>query len=298
MSYASMMQYKRKGEQYFRQGEFIHAEKAFNSALEEARLYQPANEYTAQQLKVMSTFYLTIGIYAKAEHYLIQALEIEENLVEQESMKIVETLNMLGLLYHLWKDYSRAEVTYRRAIKLEKQAQYLRYPQYDSNLMHQTHHHLAMVLCAQGRQNEAFPVCSSTCANEISTRGPRASSLSTDLHNLAVQYCSQNRVVELQKINRWVLDLALEQLQKKYLDSTFREAIQNRQRLTNTTWFNAQYESLISMDEVWRPSVVYRHPENSLNRLEQHIADPMSNRGSSNPEDSWRPNPSLTARKN
>ena len=99
MSYASMMQYKRKGEQYFRQGEFIHAEKAFNSALEEARLYQPANEYTAQQLKVMSTFYLTIGIYAKAEHYLIQALEIEENLVEQESMKIVETLNMLGLLY-------------------------------------------------------------------------------------------------------------------------------------------------------------------------------------------------------
>ena len=123
----------------------------------------------------------------------------------------------------------------------------------------------------QGRQNEAFPVCSSTCANEISTRGPRASS--------SVQICTILPCNIAHKTEWWNCRKSIGGFWILHWNS-FRRNIWTLHSGSNPEsseayqyhWFNAQYESLISMDEVWRPSVVYRHPENSLNRLEQHIA--------------------------
>jgi tetratricopeptide (TPR) repeat protein len=286
MKYAAIMKYKQSAEQFFKQGDFNDAEKLFLSALEESRSYQPANEYTARQLKTMGVFYLSLEAYTHAETYLLEALRLERGLLSPDSSTLVDTINMVGLLYHLWGHYTEAESMYMQAYQLEQKARYARYPQNHSNLTYRTQHHLAMLLCAKGERLEALHKCTKNCSKMIANMGPSGHNLYTELHKLAIQYCGQKQYEEADKISKWILELELEQLQKEYLNCTLAEALKNRKEKSQSLWFSPQYEFLAPVDEPWRPSDLYRPSQRK-----SAIATNTANRLALEVSDSWRPHP-------
>ena len=101
MSYTVIRQQLKAGREQFLSGNNSNAEKHFQAAVIEAQKYPQPNEYTANQNKTLGIFYFITADYEKAIELFKEALDVEEKLYGAKNLKISQTLNQLGFIYHL-----------------------------------------------------------------------------------------------------------------------------------------------------------------------------------------------------
>ena len=77
-------------------------------------------EVKAMMLDVIGKVYRTLGLYNKAEKYLLEGLEIRKKVLGNNNPDLALSYFNLGEMYHYKKDYKKAEVYYSKALKIRK----------------------------------------------------------------------------------------------------------------------------------------------------------------------------------
>jgi len=293
MSYAVMVQRQEAGKQRFKEGHYSEAERCFQAAIKEAEKFQAPNEYLARQMKNLGVFYFALGELENAEPLFKQSLAMERELHGLTSLEVCKSLNHLGLLYQIHEKYAQAEETYEQALKIVEQASFLRYPEVDSKLHYLSLHLLAMVYCAQDKQDAAIEMCNKAAGKITRNAGWGGKEIAMDIHDVAVNYCNRERLLEAKKACDWLLKSFSEQLQTEFLGSISKEGRRERREIeVETNRLKAIHEMASAYEDVWRPSVVCRDeavpPSRMASPTPKKTAAP-DNRISHYAEESWRP---------
>jgi serine/threonine-protein kinase len=79
-------------------------------------------EVQAMMLDVIGRVYRTLGIYDKAESYLLEGLTIRKNILDENDPDLALSYFNLGEMYHYKNDYVKAEEYYRKALEIREAA--------------------------------------------------------------------------------------------------------------------------------------------------------------------------------
>ncbi|MEW6238006.1 MAG: tetratricopeptide repeat protein [Candidatus Omnitrophota bacterium] len=293
MSYAVMLQRQEAGKQRFKEGHYSESERCFQTAIKEAEKFQAPNEYLARQIKNLGVFYFALGELENAEHLFKQSLAMERELHGLTSLEVCKSLNHLGLLYQIHEKYPQAEETYEQALKIVEQASFQRYPEVDSKLHYLSLHLLAMVYCAQNKQDAAIEMCNKAAGKITRNAGWGGKEISMDIHDVAVNYCNRDRLPEAKKACEWLLQSFSEQLQTEFLGAVSKDHHRKRREMEfETNRMKSVLELASAYEDVWRPSVICRDEAVPSNRLAPSAppkAAAPDNRLSNYAEESWRP---------
>ncbi|KXK28122.1 MAG: Tetratricopeptide repeat protein [Candidatus Hinthialibacteria bacterium OLB16] len=289
VDYSRMMENRKAGEKSLRKGDYTKAEESFLAALREAETAHQPNAYTIHQLKTIGVFFFALGRLPEAENYLSRALTQERLLLGAESLEICSSLNLIGLLYHVMQDYSRAESAYREALEIQEKAAFAKVPKANTKIYHMSLHHLAMVYCFQRRIDDALEVCRQASDRIGNITGPGGRNLAIDFQNIAVNCCAEGHETEALETCQWMLDLCFQELQREFLKHVIGEGGLGRIGF-KPSHLPSETDALANLyREAWRPAPIYRQDKGSSRSKR---AAKESSKPSDLPaehEDYWRP---------
>lgn len=289
MDYSRMMKSRKSGESYIRKGEYQKAEESFLAALKEAETAHQPNAYTIHQLKTVGVFHFALGRLAEAESHLSRALSLERLLLGPDSLEICSSLNLIGLLYHVMQDYSRAESAYKEALEIQEKAAFSKVPKGNSKTYHMSLHHLAMVYCSQGRIEEAFEICRKASDRIGKITGPGGRNLAIDFQTLSVNCCAEGRQSEALETCQWMLDLCCQELQREFLGQVIGDGGLGRIGF-KPSHLPSESESLAYLyHEAWRPAPIYRKDKRVSKSKSSAKESDNSEESAVESEDFWRP---------
>ena len=79
-------------------------------------------EVQAMMLDVIGRVYRTLGIYDKAESYMLEGLTIRQKMLDESDPDLALSYFNLGEMYHYKNDYVKAEEYYRKALEIRDAA--------------------------------------------------------------------------------------------------------------------------------------------------------------------------------
>lgn len=91
--------YTQLGQEAFRYGRFIEAERALAAAIREAERLGPRDSRLVTSLTNLAALYLELGGYAEAEPLYRRALEISETMLGPEHPDVAVGLENLAIVY-------------------------------------------------------------------------------------------------------------------------------------------------------------------------------------------------------
>ncbi|MGI8500218.1 MAG: tetratricopeptide repeat protein, partial [Hassallia sp.] len=143
----------------------------------------------------LGTFYDGQGLYAIAEPWYNQCVEVVKTRLGEEHPDFAMSLNNLAVLYKSQGRYSDAEPLYIQALALYKRLLGEEHPDVAMSL-----NNLALLYNYQGRYSEAEPLYIQALALYKRLLGEEHPSVASSLNNLAALYNSQGRYSEAEPL--------------------------------------------------------------------------------------------------
>jgi tetratricopeptide (TPR) repeat protein len=143
----------------------------------------------------LGRFYEGQGLYAIAEPWYNQCVEVVKTRLGEEHPSVASSLNNLALLYESQGRYSEAEPLFIQALALFKRLLGEEHPSVAMSL-----NNLALLYESQGRYSEAEPLFIQALALFKRLLGEEHPSVATSLNNLALLYESQGRYSEAEPL--------------------------------------------------------------------------------------------------
>ncbi|GAX44548.1 NB-ARC domain-containing protein [Tolypothrix sp. NIES-4075] len=143
----------------------------------------------------LGRFYNRQGLYAIAEPWRKQCVEVVRASLGEEHPDFAMSLNNLALLYKSQGRYSEAEPLYIQALALLKRLLGEEHPDVATSL-----NNLALLYKSQGRYSEAEPLYIQALALRKRLLGEEHPHVATSLNNLAYLYDSQGRYSEAEPL--------------------------------------------------------------------------------------------------
>jgi tetratricopeptide (TPR) repeat protein len=153
------------------------------------------NEYLLLPFVGLARFYKGQGLYAVAEPWYWQCLELKKHLMGEDHPAVATSLNNLAELYRVQGRYSEAEALYAQAISL-----YKRFLGADNLYVATSLNNLAALYHSQWRYTEAEPLYVKTLALFKHLLGADHPYVATSLNNLAEIYRTQERYTEAEAL--------------------------------------------------------------------------------------------------
>jgi len=160
----------------------------------------------------LGSFYQGQGLYALAEPWRKQCLELSKRLLPEDHPHVARSLNNLAGLYKEQGRYSEAESLCVQALELRKRLLEENHADVAESL-----NNLALLYKIQGRYSEAEPLCVQALELRKALLGEDHPDVALSLNNLAGLYLSQGRYSEAEPLYLQALELSKRLLGENHL---------------------------------------------------------------------------------
>ncbi|MCV3212581.1 tetratricopeptide repeat protein [Plectonema radiosum NIES-515] len=211
----------------------------------------------------LGTFYEGQGLYAIAEPWYKQCVEVFRASLGEEHPHVATSLNNLAYLYKSQGRYSDAEPLHIQALALQKRLLGEEHPHVATSL-----NNLANLYNSQGRYSEAEPMLIQALALRKRLLGEEHPDFATSLNNLALLYNSQGRYSDAEPLFIEALALYKHLLGEEHPD--FATSLNNLALLYNSQGRYSEAEPLLIEALALRKRLLgeeHPHVAMSLNNL-------------------------------
>ncbi len=156
----------------------------------------------SQLLERLGSYCSQRGCYTEANHYLSQALHLQEQLRRGDPLDTAQILNSLGLLYQRLARYQEAEALHQRALALRERLLGPEHPKTAESL-----HNLALLYGDQGEYRQAEQLYQRALSIEERTKGSNDPDVGRTLNNLALMYYHQEFYTQAQAAYQRALNI-------------------------------------------------------------------------------------------
>jgi tetratricopeptide (TPR) repeat protein len=158
-------------------------------------------------------FYKGQGLYAQAEPWFKQCLEVSKKRLGDNHPYVAQSLNNLAGLYKSQGHYEQAEPLYQQALQLMRHLRGEEHPYLAPTL-----DNLAELYRSQGRYNQAEPLYQQALRLRRSLLGKEYPAVAESLNNLALLYYYQGRYSEAEPLALRAIEIDKQFLGEKYPD--------------------------------------------------------------------------------
>ena len=189
--------YIKAGEEAYRRGQYVEAQKQFLAALKEAERFGNLDPRLATSLNDLAEVHRKQGQYAKAEPLFRRSLAMQENALGPEHPNVALSLNNLAALYYAQGEYAEAEPLLQRSLAIREKALGPQHPDVAQSL-----NNLAVLYLAQGEYGEAERLARRALAIQEKALGSEHRDVALSLNNLAELYRNQGKYGEAEPLHK------------------------------------------------------------------------------------------------
>jgi len=145
----------------------------------------------ARLMDTIGTVYMKLGLYEDSEPLLLRALELREELLENEDPQVAESFVSLSLLLEQQGKFGEAERMAQRGLEIRERVLEQDHPDIAESL-----HGLARIYHKQAKLKEAEPLYKRALEIREKVLGPNHPDVAQSLNSLGILYYAQNQFDE------------------------------------------------------------------------------------------------------